>query len=103
MKSARLIASGKQGLTSVLSWHIMFVSVVAVGKIEQINESPSRFTTRGQQIVASPIVAASKGTGMIYRTYQQRIITATSMLRTTLDIPCPHDQQQAVPGWYQGI
>lgn len=63
VKSARLIASGKQGLRSLLLWHIISESVVAVGNIEQIKESPSRFITSGQQMVASPIVAASSGTG----------------------------------------
>lgn len=65
VKSARLIASGKEGLTNLSLEHIIPRSVVAVGNIEQINESPSRFITNGQQMVASPIVAASKGTGMI--------------------------------------
>lgn len=65
MKSARLIASGKAALTSLSLPHIMSRSVVAVGNIEQINESPSRFITNGQQMVASPIVAVSKGTGMM--------------------------------------
>jgi hypothetical protein len=65
VKSARLIASGKAGLTSLLLWHAMSRSVVAVGNIEHINEFPSRFITNGQQMVASPIVAASKGTGMM--------------------------------------
>jgi hypothetical protein len=65
VKSARFIASGKAGLINLLLSHIMSRSVVAVGNIEQINESPSRFITNGQQIVASPIVAASKGTGMM--------------------------------------
>ena len=64
-KSARLIASGKAGLCSLLLWHIIPLSVVAFGNIEQISESPSRFITNGQQMVASPIVAVSKGTGMI--------------------------------------
>lgn len=50
---------------SVLLLHIIPRSVVAFGNIEQINESPSRFITKGQQMVASPIVALSKGTGMI--------------------------------------
>jgi hypothetical protein len=63
--SARLIASGKEGLTNLLLEHIIPRSVVAVGNIEQISESPSRFTTNGQHMVASPIVAASKGTGMM--------------------------------------
>jgi hypothetical protein len=65
VKSARLIASGKAGLTSSSLWHIMFRSVVAAGNMEQINESPSRLITNGQQMVASPMVAASKGTGMM--------------------------------------
>lgn len=65
VKSARLIASGKAVLTNLSLWHIMSRSVVAVGNIEQINESPSRFITNGQQMVASPMVAASKGTGMM--------------------------------------
>lgn len=65
MKSALLIASLKHGLTIVGLWHIMFVSVVALDNIEHIRELPSRLITKGQQIVASPIVAWSKGTGMI--------------------------------------
>lgn len=65
VKLARLMASGKAGLSILLPWQNMFPSVVAVGSIEKINESSSRFITRGQQIVASPIVAASNGTGMI--------------------------------------
>jgi hypothetical protein len=65
VKSARFIASGKAGLINFSLWHIMSRSVVAVGNIEQIIESPSRFITNGQQMVASPIVAASKGTGMM--------------------------------------
>jgi hypothetical protein len=65
VKLARLIASGKEGLINLLLEHIIPRSVVAVGNIEHINESPSRFITNGQQIVASPIVAMSKGTGMI--------------------------------------
>ena len=65
VKSAHLIASGKQGLTKLLLEHIIPRSVVAFGRIEQISESPSRFITNGQQIVASPIVAASIGTGII--------------------------------------
>jgi hypothetical protein len=65
VNSARLIASGNKGLTNLSLWHIIPRSVVAVGNIEQISESPSLFITNGQQMVASPIVAASKGTGMI--------------------------------------
>jgi hypothetical protein len=65
VKLARLIASGKAGLTNLLLEHIISRSVVAVGSIEQTSESPSRTITNGQQIVASPIVAASNGTGII--------------------------------------
>jgi hypothetical protein len=65
VKSARAIASGKQGLTSLSLEHIMLRSVVAFGRIEQIKESPSRLMTIGQQMVASPIVAASRGTGIM--------------------------------------
>lgn len=65
MKSAHFIASGKAGLTNLLLLHIMPRSMVALGNIEQIIESPSRFITKGQQMVASPIVAASRGTGMM--------------------------------------
>jgi len=65
VKSARLTASGKQGLTNLLLWHIIPRSVVAVGNIEQMIESPSRLNTNGQQMVAFPIVAASRGTGMM--------------------------------------
>jgi hypothetical protein len=43
----------------------MSTSVVAFGKMEQINDSSSRLITSGQQIVASPMVAASKGTGIM--------------------------------------
>lgn len=66
LKSARLMASGKAGLFNLLLEHIILRSVVAVGKIEQINESPAPLMTNGQQMVASPIVAASNGTGMMY-------------------------------------
>lgn len=65
VKSARLIASGKQGLTSLLLEHIMPRSVVAFDNIEHTSESPSRLMTNGQQMVASAIVAASKGTGIM--------------------------------------
>jgi hypothetical protein len=65
VKSARLTASGREGVCNVLAWQYMSLSVVGVGSIEQISKFPSRFTTNGQQIVASPIVAASKGTGTI--------------------------------------
>jgi hypothetical protein len=75
VKSARLIASGKHLLTNLLLEHIIPRSVVAVGNIEQIRESPSRLITNGQQMVASPIVAASKGTGMIERTCRQQVIS----------------------------
>lgn len=68
-KSARLMASGKQGLFNLFEEHIMPVSVVAADKIEKMMESPSFFITRGQQMVASPIVAVSRGTGTIYRIY----------------------------------
>lgn len=72
VKSARLIASGKQGLGNLLLQHIISRSVVAFDSIEQIKESPSRLITKGQQMVASPIVAASRGTGMMYRICQQQ-------------------------------
>lgn len=64
---ALFIASGKAGLCNLLLLHIIPRSVVAVGSIEQTRESSSRFITNGQQIVASPIVATSNGTGIIYR------------------------------------
>lgn len=63
VKSARWIASGKEALLKLLPEQLFSRSVVAVDRIEQISESPSRFITNGQQMVASPIVAASKGTG----------------------------------------
>jgi hypothetical protein len=65
VKLARWMASGKAGLSNLFPEQCMFRSVVAVGSIEQTNESPSRLITIGQQIVASPIVAASRGTGMM--------------------------------------
>jgi hypothetical protein len=76
LKSALLIASGKQGLTNLLLEHIIFLSVAALGKIEQISASPSRLITNGQQIVASPMVAASRGTGTMYRTWEISVNTA---------------------------
>jgi hypothetical protein len=63
VKLARLVASRKEGLSTLLLLHHTFGSTVAVGNIEQINESPLPLMTNGQQMVASPIVAASKGTG----------------------------------------
>lgn len=65
LKLARLIASWKQSLSKLLPWQLFITSVVAVGKTEQIRESASRLITSGQHMVASPIVAASKGTGTI--------------------------------------
>jgi hypothetical protein len=71
LKSALRIASGKQGLINLLLQHIISLSVVALGKMEQINAFPSRLITNGQQMVASPMVAASSGTGTIYRTWEK--------------------------------
>jgi len=65
VKFARIKASGKEGLRSVLPEHINALSVVAFGRIEQTKVSPSRLMTNGQQSVASPIVAESSGTGII--------------------------------------
>ena len=65
VKLARLTASGNEGLFSSLASQNVSRSVVGVGRIEQISEFPSRLTTKGQQIVASRMVAASKGTGTI--------------------------------------
>lgn len=65
LKSARSIASGNEALSNILPEQLFSWSVVAVDKIEQIRESPARFMTSGQHMVASPIVAASKGTGTI--------------------------------------
>jgi hypothetical protein len=65
VKSARRIASAKEGLGSVGPEIIFSLSVVGVGSIEQISEFPSRLITNGAQRVASPIVAASKGTETI--------------------------------------
>lgn len=73
MKSARLMASENAWLSMVLSQHIFPLSVVAADRIEHTRNSPTRFITRGQQIVASPIVAASRGTGMTYRAFQGRV------------------------------
>jgi hypothetical protein len=70
LKSALRIASGKQGLINLLLQHIISLSVVALGKMEQINAFPSRLITNGQQMVASPMVAASSGTGTMYRTWE---------------------------------
>jgi len=50
--------------------HILSRSVVGVGSIEKVSESPSRLNTTGEQIVASPIDAASRGTGTMYRAFE---------------------------------
>ncbi len=91
------MASGKQGLCSLLLWHILPRSVVAFGRIEQINESPFRFITNGQQIVASPIVAASRGTGMIYRIceWDVSLVVVRLGLCFVVFIPFQCDLQQA--------
>lgn len=65
VNSALCMASRKDGLSNLSVEHIMSTSVVAFGKMEHINDPSSRLITSGQQIVASPMVAASKGTGMI--------------------------------------
>lgn len=66
LKSARRIALGKALLLKCSPLHICPSDVVAVGSTEHIRESPSLFITRGQQIVALPIVALSSGTGIKY-------------------------------------
>ena len=68
VNSARLIASGKEALSRLFPEHIFSLSVVGVGRIEHIKESSSRLMTKGEQIVAFPIDAASRGTGTIYKT-----------------------------------
>jgi hypothetical protein len=50
--------------------HILPRSVVGVGSMEQVSESSSRLNTTGEHIVASPIVAASSGTGMMYNAFE---------------------------------
>lgn len=96
VKSARLIASGKASLIKLSVEHIISRSVVAVGRIEQISEPPSRLITIGQQIVASPIVAASKGTGMMYRIYPKSVnIFMVQEQIVFCNIPCPHDWRRA--------
>lgn len=59
------MASGKESVVNFLLEQYIARSVVAAGSIEQIKESSSRLITNGQQMVASPIVAASNGTGMM--------------------------------------
>lgn len=63
------MASLKASHFNVLPEHIFWLSFVGLGRIEQMIDVPSRLMTTGQQIVASPMVAASKGTGMMYKTY----------------------------------
>ena len=71
--------------------------MVAFGRIEQIKESPFRFITNGQQIVASPIVAASRGTGMIYRVceWHVNLVVVGLGLYFVVVIPFQCDLQQA--------
>ena len=64
-KSALEIASLNAGLERLELLQNIPVSVVALGRIEKTMESPSRLKTTGQQMVASPMVAASSGTGMM--------------------------------------
>lgn len=69
MKSARAMASLNEELLHWLLVQLIGWSVAAVGKMEQIKEAPEpRLITSGQHKVASPIVAASKGTGIMFRT-----------------------------------
>jgi hypothetical protein len=63
------MASLKDVLCNEEPEHILPRSVVGVDSIEQVSESPSRLTTTGEQIVASPIDAASSGTGMMYKAF----------------------------------
>lgn len=81
VKLALLIASGKASDLSVVELQHMFTSVVAVGRIEQMSELPSALMTSGQQMVASPMVAASSGTGTMYRVYHT-VSTASDKTRT---------------------
>lgn len=78
----------------------MLRSVVAVGNIEQISKSPSRFTTNGQHMVASPIVAASKGTGMVWRTCKHEPKDAGE--KGSFCLPYRHDRRLAKQGGFPG-
>lgn len=60
------MASLKDVLGKLGPEHIFSRSVVVVGRILQMRESPSRLNTRGVHIVASPMDAVSSGTGTIY-------------------------------------
>lgn len=73
VKSARAMASLNAGLSKRFVLHIISVSVVALERMEKIIESPSRLKTSGQQMVAFPIVAASKGTGIMYNIWTGRV------------------------------
>ena len=57
------MASLKDALSNTAPEHILFKSVVGVGRIEQTRKLPSRLNTTGEHIVASLIDAASSGTG----------------------------------------
>jgi hypothetical protein len=70
VKSALEIASEKQAVSVRRPSHVFVESTVARGSIEHTSESPSRFTTKGQQRIASPIVALSRGTGTMYNVYK---------------------------------
>ena len=65
IKSALEIAVARAGVGRVPPVHIFSSSTAAVGNIEQIILLPCRLKTNGQQIVAPPMVAASKGTGIV--------------------------------------
>jgi hypothetical protein len=64
------MASGNDVLCKEDPEHIFPRSEVGVGSIEQMSDSPSRLNTTGEQIVASPIEAASSGTGTMYKAFE---------------------------------
>lgn len=59
------MASLNDGLDKLEALQYIPESVVALGRIENTMASPSRLKTTGQQMVASPMVAASSGTGIM--------------------------------------
>lgn len=71
-QSARRMAVRNDVLCKEDPEHIFPKSVVGVGSIEQMSDSPSRLKTTGEQIVASPIEAASSGTGTMYNAFEVR-------------------------------
>lgn len=99
--SARRIASSKDVLRSVAPVQLFARSVVGVGSMEQRSMLPSRLMTTGEQIVASPIDAWSRGTGTIYKAFNH--VSGRLQVVIIVQLPSLRGWQSSPPVSVRGI